>query len=151
MKLNVSYCNKLSALFTFLNIVMKMFTKIQFTVQINTQVFLKMCVFNRAISNVQWSVWCGFNFTRKTSHPLLNFNNNKCIFENTYAFIWTVIWHSVQVLCGFRKANNKQESLFTLLHSWQRALKKTLTVFLVICLFLNMKHMVFINLVCIWW
>ena len=76
MKLNVSYCNKLIALFTFLNIVMKMLTKIQFTVQINTQVFLKMCVFNRAISNVQWSVWCGFDFTRKTSHPPLNFNNN---------------------------------------------------------------------------
>ena len=49
-----------------------MFRKVQFTVQINAQVFLKLYLLNSVIIKVQWRVWCLFCFTRK--------NNFLCLF-----------------------------------------------------------------------
>ena len=50
---------------------MKMFMKVQFTVQINAQVFLKLYLLNKVITKVQWRLWYLFCFTRKTLIDLL--------------------------------------------------------------------------------
>ena len=44
-----------------------MFTKVQLTVQVSAQVFLKLYFFNRAIIKVQWRVWYLFHFMRKNN------------------------------------------------------------------------------------
>ena len=44
-----------------------MFTKVQLTVQVSAQVFLKLYFFNRAIIKVQWRVWYLFYFMRKNN------------------------------------------------------------------------------------
>ena len=45
-----------------------MFTKVQFTVQINVQVFLKLHLLNRVIVKVQWRVWYLFVLGEKITY-----------------------------------------------------------------------------------
>ena len=44
---------------------MKMFMKVQFTVQINAQVFLKLYLLNKVITKVQWRLWYLFVLREK--------------------------------------------------------------------------------------
>ena len=59
-----------------------MFTKVQFTVQINVQVFLKLHLLNRVIVKVQWRVWYLFVLGEKiTSFACLLGSELKVIYH----------------------------------------------------------------------
>ena len=59
-----------------------MFTKVQFTVQINVQVFLKLHLLNRVIIKVQWRVWYLFVLGEKiTSFACLLGSELKVIYH----------------------------------------------------------------------
>ena len=59
-----------------------MLTKVQFTIQINAKVFLKLYLFNRVVIKFHWRVCCLFYLTRKiTSCVCLLRSGLKVIFH----------------------------------------------------------------------
>ena len=48
---------------------------------------------------------------KETSHPSLICNNNsdKCIFKNTWAYIWTVNWTSVNISRDIKKSKQNNQ------------------------------------------